>query len=327
MISLLISLPRIITIYRESANLLKKSFTHATVDDVLVRAFVLMLFSWTVLQFNTNLRKYIEEYKPFVLHTLTLLINVFFIYAFTTLLFTAYPKFADDVISRSEKLIIYFTYIVVFFILFFIAKVLKYQSIYQQQVQENQILKQQVLKNELTALKNQVNPHFLFNSLNTLNSLIRFNKKASTFIHKLSYMYRYILQSSDSDLVSVERELKFLESFVFLLKTRFQDKLIVDISIDPKYLDTQIPPLALQLLVENAVKHNEVSAKHPLKVAVYSDQEGYINVVNEIRLRSQLEDSTGNGLSNLNQRYLLLKQVPLIISSSDNQFKVRFKIE
>ena len=187
------------------------------------------------------------------------------------------------------------------------------------------MLKQQSLQNELSALKNQINPHFLFNSLNSLSSLVRENEQATTFVNKLSFMYRYILQSGQVDLTLLKDELKFLESYLYLINTRYREKFEAIIDIEDQYLSEEIPILALQLLVENAVKHNEISTENPLKVKIYSDHK-YIIVENKIRVRTSFVDSTGNGLVNLSKRYSLLKKKNIIISNEDQIFKVKLPL-
>jgi len=190
---------------------------------------------------------------------------------------------------------------------------------------ENEHLKQQNLQNELSALKNQINPHFLFNSLNSLNSLIRDNKEATMFVKKLSFMYRYILQSGDRDLVPLKEELKFLDSYTYLIKTRYRNRFQIEIAIDETYLDRKIPPLALQLLVENAVKHNEISEIHPLKVKIYS-QEDCIYVENKVRTRTTLAEGTGTGLLNLYKRYYMIRKQQIIIDKQSDIFRVKLPL-
>jgi LytS/YehU family sensor histidine kinase len=197
---------------------------------------------------------------------------------------------------------------------------------HQVNLKEKEELKQQSLKNELDALKNQINPHFLFNSLNSLNSLIRENKQATTFVNKLSFMYRYILQSGSEDLVTLKDELKFLDSYIFLIKTRYRNRFEIDINIEDKFLNKKLPALALQLLVENAVKHSEISESNPLLVKVYSD-EGFVIVENVIKPRTTFVDSTGNGLVNLDKRYEILMKKNIIINDANKVFKVKLPLK
>lgn len=227
--------------------------------------------------------------------------------------------------NRSDKGLLYFVYFVIILIVFFISRILRFQIVQQEDQAEKELLKRQSLQNELSALKNQINPHFLFNSLNSLNSLVRGNEDATSFVNNLSYMYRYILQSGQQDLVSLSEELKFLESYIYLIKTRYRDRFKIDITIDDKLLNHTIPSLTLQLLVENAVKHNEISEQKPLLVKIYNDNDMLV-VENDIQPRTSLVESTGKGIANINKRYQLLKNNHIRISESNNVFSVKLPL-
>ncbi len=307
-------------------SILNSSFTPITNEDILVRGFFTFLFSWLVLQFNTNWKYKYYNLSISIRTILTIVINFIIAVIVIQLLFVAYSYIIEMALPQGEKNRFYFGYTVVFIILFFVAGFLRYQIVNQQQVIENEKLKQKNLENELVALKNQIKPHFLFNSLNSLNSLIRENKKATMFVNKLSFMYRYILQSSDRNLVTLKEELKFLDSYIFLIRTRYRNRFEIEIDLDRDLYDEKVPPLALQLLVENAVKHNEISESNPLTIKVYFDND-YLCVENKIRLRATFVDSTGNGLSNLNKRCLLLKERKIEVSDTDGIFKVKFLLK
>jgi LytS/YehU family sensor histidine kinase len=154
---------------------------------------------------------------------------------------------------------------------------------------------------------------------------VRENKEAALFIKKLSFMYRYILQSGDRDMVTVEEELKFLESYSYLIKTRYRGRFVLNINLKDENLKKELPPLALQLLVENAVKHNEISASHPLKVDIVQ-RNGSIFVENGIRPRTNLADGTKNGLINLKKRYALLLKQDLTIRQDNDIFSVELPL-
>lgn len=187
-------------------------------------------------------------------------------------------------------------------------------------------LKQQSIQNELLALKNQLNPHFLFNSLNSLSLLVREDQKsAGKFINKLSFLYRYILQSKDRNLVSIKEELKLIESYVFLIKQRYRDNFKAKIAIDDKLFQQKIPALALQLLVENSVKHNEISKENPLLVEIFSEDD-YIVVKNKLQKRTGAIESTHTGLSNLNKRFELLVRKNILIENDSSYFIVKLPI-
>jgi len=163
------------------------------------------------------------------------------------------------------------------------------------------------LQSQFEVLKQQVNPHFLFNSLNVLTSLIKVDPDlAETFTERLSKVYRYVLENKDKDLVSLATEMEFLRAYVFLLDIRFTGKVFVDINFDDQQTDTFVVPLALQLLIENAIKHNTFSKKSPLKVALFIDEDHTLNVVNNLQNRETHMKSTGIGLVNITKRYALL---------------------
>jgi two-component system, LytTR family, sensor kinase len=180
---------------------------------------------------------------------------------------------------------------------------------------------------QFMALRNQVNPHFLFNSLSILSSLVEVDPKLSVrFINQLSKAYRYILEQRDNERVSLRTELEFIQAYIFLLSIRFDDKL--QVSIDVPETDASqfsIAPLTLQLLVENAVKHNQMSAAKPLSVHIFREQD-YLLVTNPIQLRPTTDSSTGVGLQNIVNRYALLTDKPVIVGEQDGIFVVKIPL-
>jgi sensor histidine kinase YesM len=168
---------------------------------------------------------------------------------------------------------------------------------------------------QLKALKSQLSPHFLFNSLNTISSLVHSNpKKSELFIRKLANMYQFTLNSYHSTLISLEEELNFVASYQYLLETRFENKLKVEIQVSEELYQTQIPPLTLQMLIENAVKHNTMDLNNPLHVAVYVEG-NYICVKNDITEIPKNKTSFHIGLKNINTRYLLLAKKGISITN------------
>jgi len=146
------------------------------------------------------------------------------------------------------------------------------------------------------------------------------------FVNKLSHMYRYILQSGERDLVCLKDELQFLESYTYLIQMRYHQFCFkIDLDINPAHLHMEIPPMALQLLVENAVKHNEISKGCPLEVKIYSKDE-FLVVENKMHPRNSPVDSTGNGLINLDKRYFLLRKKRIHISSDEKTFSVKLPL-
>lgn len=156
------------------------------------------------------------------------------------------------------------------------------------------------------ALKKQLNPHFMFNTLNVLSGLIHEDiAKSDKFIKELSEIYRYVLEQSEETLSTLKKEVKFIESYFYLLKIRFEEKLQYDIKIPVENLNLQIPSLTLELLVENAIKHNIISEKSPLTIEIYLHQHNLI-VKNNLQLREDEVQSIGKGINNLQERLKLL---------------------
>lgn len=177
---------------------------------------------------------------------------------------------------------------------------------------------------QLQALKNQVNPHFLFNNLSVLSALIPTDANASVeFVRQFSRVYRYLLKSHEKEIVDLGEELSFTNSYLYLLKTRFTSGLVVDVRIPPSDLSAYIVPVSLQMLVENAVKHNVVAKNKPLHLEIFSHDEVSITVKNNLQLKPvDKEESTKLGLSNIVKRYEFLVRKGIQIQQTDDFFSV-----
>lgn len=185
-------------------------------------------------------------------------------------------------------------------------------------------LKSEMLNYKYESLKNQINPHFMFNSLNVLSELVHEDQNlAVKFIQQFSDMYRYVLESKDYQLRPLNEELEFLEKYIFLLKIRFEDKLNVEIDLPISDTDL-IVPIALQLMVENAVKHNEVSSQYPLTIKLYKS-ENWIVVENKIQLKITKEPSNKIGLKNLEQQYSFFDK-HIEVEKNDANFIVKIPL-
>lgn len=172
------------------------------------------------------------------------------------------------------------------------------------------------------ALKNQLDPHFLFNSLNVLTSLIEENPKAATkFTTSLSKVYRYVLEQKNKDLVTLQEELEFAQLYMSLLKMRFEDSIEYNTPQQLENPEAKVVPLSLQLLLENAVKHNMVTPSKRLIITIY-EQDGALVVKNNIQPKQVVKKSSGVGLQNIRQRYQLLTDRPVLISELNNEFVV-----
>ncbi len=194
---------------------------------------------------------------------------------------------------------------------------------WRQTLEEKEELKRERISAEFATLKNQINPHFLFNSLNTLTSLIEENPKTATdFVQKLSSVYRYVLTQKDKELIPLSEELAFVQSYIYLNQIRFGNNLRTHIHIEPQFQQTKIVTLSLQMLIENCIKHNIISADKPLTI--------YIGVFNhKIFVRNNLQprtivsnDSNGIGLHNIVHRYSLLTQDEVEIFEDGKDFMV-----
>jgi two-component system, LytTR family, sensor kinase len=187
---------------------------------------------------------------------------------------------------------------------------------------EAEKLQKEFAQVRLQALKSQVNPHFLFNSLSVLSELVQQDPVLSEqFIIHLSKAYRYILDQKDASLVTLQEELDFLDAYFFLMQIRFGNKIKLSKQINTNAAVWELPPLTLQLLVENAVKHNKMSASDPLLIQVAA-QDGVLQVTNRILKREQSESSTGIGLQNIQKRVAYVTDLPVTIASQNQQFQV-----
>ncbi|MCB4799534.1 histidine kinase [Neotamlana laminarinivorans] len=207
------------------------------------------------------------------------------------------------------------TIVVIFHIIYFYNK-----------YQQNRIKEQKVIAGtasaKFDALKNQLDPHFLFNSLNVLTSLIEENpENAQKFTTSLSKVYRYVLEQKNKELVTVDEELKFAKTYMSLLKMRFEDSIIFNMPEKASNPDSKVVPLSLQLLLENAVKHNMVTSSKPLHINIF-EQDGNLVVENNLQPKQIVKKSSGVGLNNIKQRYQLLTRKNVFINQEANRFAV-----
>jgi sensor histidine kinase YesM len=197
---------------------------------------------------------------------------------------------------------------------------------WKQSLLEAEKLKKEQAIAQYETLKTQVNPHFLFNSLNVLTTLVHKDADvAEQFIIQLSKVYRYILESRAQEIISLEEEMRNLEAYVFLMKIRFGGNFIFDNQLTAKTNGFKVAPLTLQMLVENALKHNEISKLYPLSISVFLEN-NYIVVRNNLQLKTSQNDSTGIGLSNIKSRYEFLSSEPVSISETDGFFTVKIPL-
>ncbi|HKZ37553.1 MAG TPA: histidine kinase [Chryseolinea sp.] len=188
---------------------------------------------------------------------------------------------------------------------------------------EIEILKRENVMALNESLKQQISPHFLFNSLNTLKSLVKQGTELPlVFIDELSSVYRYMLSHYGKNEVTMEEEVSFSTSYLHLLKLRFGESIFAQIDIPPRYLQASIPPNTLQILIENAVKHNVLSNKRPLRISIKA-LDGFLVVENNLQQKPAEEASSYVGLSNINNRYNILKGKSIIVERDDQHFRVK----
>ncbi|MEM6726428.1 MAG: histidine kinase [Bacteroidota bacterium] len=203
-----------------------------------------------------------------------------------------------------------------------------YEGIYfffqlRQSVTETERLKRANVQAQLDTLKNQVNPHFLFNSLNTLATIIPEDPELSVeFVQKLSKVYRHILEFKDRKIISLQDELDCLNAYMFLLKIRFGENFRMNIDVDHELLQRQVVPMSMQILLENAIKHNIISNQRPLQVDVFVEGNTRLIMRNNLQKKNQVIDSTQTGLQNIRDRYTLLTQQKVDVIVTDKFFMV-----
>ncbi len=186
--------------------------------------------------------------------------------------------------------------------------------------------KTESLQAQLQNLKDQINPHFMFNNLSVLSSLVyKDQDKAVDFINQLSKVYRYVLDSRNNELVSLKEELVFIESYLYLLKIRFHNSLIIQMNIQEEFKNLVLPPMALQTLVENAIKHNEVSEEFPLTLSIEIERNKIV-VRNNLQLRTSPEASCKTGLKNIKERYNYFTKEQVEIEETKSVFLVRLPL-
>jgi hypothetical protein len=227
---------------------------------------------------------------------------------------------------EGERAIFY----VVALLITFVVSLFFHAIYFYKRWQEKRVKEQKIIAGSASArfdaLKNQLDPHFLFNSLNVLTSLIdEDTKQAQRFTTSLSKVYRYVLEQKNKDLVTVEEELAFARTYVRLLKMRFEDGLHFEIPDSVSNPEAKIVPLSLQLLLENAVKHNVVTSSKPLALKVFEEGDRLV-VSNNLQEKQVIKKSSGVGLQNIQQRYRILSNRDVLIEKSESDFEVRLPI-
>ncbi len=251
------------------------------------------------------------------------MVGVFFIHMFIALVFekNSMQEFLQNESPRD--------YVFPFFITMFVS--LFFHMIYfYKKAQENKVKEQKIIAGTASAkfetLKNQIDPHFLFNSLNVLSSLIEENPdNAQRFTTSLSKIYRYVLEQKDKELISIEEELSFAKTYMNLLKMRFENSLFYELPEKIDNPEAWVVPLSLQLLLENTVKHNIVSEQKPLHIKIYIEN-NYLVIQNDFQKKEVLQDRNGVGLQNIISRYGIITERQVLIQQTEKHFSVSIPI-
>jgi len=274
--------------------------------------------------------KYIDSYKdPF--RALRWNLIGMFVYSILAIIIINYIWWvllfgepADFLIRKEGLLIMIIESVVTVLIASILFSIGFFQAWRESAVNEER-LKSESLAHQYKALQNQVNPHFLFNSLNTLSSLVyKDQDQAVKFIKQLSEVYRYVLEHKDAEVVELSTELTFVKNYVFLQKIRHGNSLNVSFNMKNSAL-VKVIPMSLQMLIENAIKHNIVSEENPLFIEVNHNSE-YVIVKNNLQHKTSVKDSGGIGLHNLKSRYELLSDKPILVEENDTDFIVRIPV-
>ncbi|NOT92236.1 sensor histidine kinase [Ferruginibacter sp.] len=209
-------------------------------------------------------------------------------------------------------------------LLFHLLNAIKfYFTEYKTKWMEAEELKRITAQAELQLVKSQINPHFLFNNLNVLSALIlKNNDEANKFIEEFSKVYRYILTNHDKELVDIKTELDFIKPYIFLLQKRFADGLEISVDVPDAYDKFYVIPASLQMLIENAIKHNIVSKSKPLHIDVHINGNNTIVISNNLQLRESVDNSTKIGLNNIIKRYWLVSGQNVEVKKDATAFTV-----
>ena len=222
---------------------------------------------------------------------------------------------------RPDQMKVLPVYVACFFMVAVYEAIYFYHQL-KKSIEEREHAKQEHIRSELAGLRNQVNPHFLFNSMNTLMNIVTEDQQlAVRFLKKLSKVYRYVLENREEQIIPLSKELDFIHSYIFLQKERFKGNLEVKIEVADEMLNQQIIPLSLQILFENAIKHNVISRKKPLLIEVFLEN-GKLVVRNNLQRKEQIMDSTKVGLENIKTRYRFFTEETVDVKEEEQYFAV-----
>ena len=327
-VTLLLALPRLVIIFYVKFNAENKDYDiRAGSFDFILRFTYTYIIAVIFLWVNTSRIRYRLAITPLSIdlnrfyHRLILNILLFIVLRVLTTQFNLHvPRIA--VSEKFYEFIFNITLILEIVLCILAAEIYMLVTHNQAIYLRNQALQKANAETSFEVLKNQVNPHFLFNSLNTIHAMIgKDDEAAKAFVSNMSGVYRHVLSSARKPVVTLAEEMDFLKAYINMLRERHGDNLNVKLEIDNEHMTDLLPPMSLQILVENAVKHNIVSAKQPLLIEIEVN-DTFVSVCNVIREKKTKPPSTGTGLYNLSQRYWFLCKKEITISQVHNRFAV-----
>jgi hypothetical protein len=267
---------------------------------------------------NQPVRKFLLLFSAYAVYSFSISAIIFYIYAYFMFNGSEWLTWSEVFSQARFPAIISLSISIVFTAVSFLTN-------WRKEAIRAERLEKEKIATQYESLKNQVNPHFLFNSLNALSELVYADQElAVKYIRQLSQVYRYVLDSRDNEVASLRDELEFLDAFIFLQKIRFGDSLQVAINVKRSEV-RYILPLALQILLENAIKHNIVSREDPLQIDIF-EEDGYLVINNKLNRKKSAEPGTGIGLENISLRYRYLSQQPVEVQDDGDQFTVKIPI-
>lgn len=308
-----------------------KTFTWTNLGFSMLQSTIITILTWeSTLRFDHWINRFLPWEKSFLRRFVLVMLGscliciLFFLgvgYLFEEY-FCQFPMLRDKNLFNVCLLVAIIASVTILITEFTIQFFYKWK----QSLVEIERYKSQTMQAKLDNLAHQVNPHFLFNNMSVLTSLIyKDQDKAADFVQQLSKVYRYLLDQTPSELVCLEDEMKFLESYIYLLQIRYSPNLTIENHISAQQLKRLIPPFSVQLLLENAIKHNEVSGEKPLAIELMIENE-YLVVKNNKNPRISEEDSSKKGLKNIQSRYAFFTENPVEILDLPSSFIVKIPL-
>lgn len=300
---------------RWELSLLDKSLHASYVYYFIYRYLFFSILTWILIKYNLI---YIPAliFKNRLIHTFVITGIAYLVYVLASLLFI----FKGDCFTGN----LLFQFLVVFIICAFVGHVSFLNSEQMRKEQEIEQLKTENLQSRYDALTNQINPHFFFNSLNGLTSLIRKKNEdnALEYVNKMSDVFRYVLQSDKKGLVTLGEELDFVNAFFYMMEIRFASKLVFKINVPDEMRDLKLPVLSLLPLIDNVVVHNTIDSEHKMDVNIFLNPQLELSVSNPVFPKLTAPDTNGTGLKNLENRFLLLMNKQIRVKNEGNRYTV-----